>query len=168
MTSKLVIVESPTKAKTIQKFLSSDFKVESSYGHIRDLPKSKMGIDIEHEFTPQYIIPTKNKKRVTELKKLSKKAEEVYFATDEDREGEAISWHLKYALEVPDEKSHRIVFHEVTKSAINAALEHPRAIDNSLVDAQRFGDVRIAKIEGQSLLINLCSERRMDPQRLEL
>jgi len=134
---KLVIVESPTKAKTIQKFLSSDYKVESSYGHIRDLPKSKMGIDIEHDFAPQYVIPTKNRKRVTELKKLSKKAQEVYFATDEDREGEAISWHLKHALEVPDEKSKRIVFHEVTKSAIANALEHPRTIDINLVDAQQ-------------------------------
>lgn len=134
---KLVIVESPTKAKTIQKFLSGDYKVESSYGHIRDLPKSKMGIDIEHGFIPQYVIPTRNRKRVTELKKLASKSSEVYFATDEDREGEAISWHLKHALDVPDEKTKRIVFHEVTKSAIQHAIENPRDIDIHLVDAQQ-------------------------------
>ncbi len=133
----LVIVESPTKAKTIGKFLGKDFVVESSFGHIRDLPKKEMGVDIEHDFAPTYVIPRDNTKRVTGLKKLAKNAEHVYFATDEDREGEAIAWHLKEALGVPESKSIRIAFHEITESAVRDALEHPRSIDLSLVDAQQ-------------------------------
>lgn len=135
--SKLVIVESPTKARTISKFLGKEFKIESSYGHIRDLPKSKMGIDIEHDFAPDYVIPPEAKKRVAELKKLAKTAPEVILATDEDREGEAISWHLVQALNLPVEKTERIVFHEITKTAIEEALKHPRKIDGNLVDAQQ-------------------------------
>lgn len=134
---KLLIVESPTKAKTIQKFLSHDFKVESSYGHVRDLPRSKMGIDIENDFTPKYVVPLKSKKRVNELKKLAKNAEQVLFATDEDREGEAISWHLQQLLDIPDDKAQRIVFHEITEGAIKNALSHPRPLDTNLVDAQQ-------------------------------
>lgn len=137
MTKKLVIVESPTKAKTISKFLSDDFKIESSYGHIRDLPKSKMGIDIESNFEPTYIIPTKSRKRVNELKKEAKDADEIILATDEDREGEAIAWHLTYALDIPVEKAKRIVFHEITKSAIEKALKNPRKINTKLVDSQQ-------------------------------
>lgn len=133
----LVIVESPTKARTISKFLGSDFRVESSFGHIRDLPKSKMGVDIEHDFAPQYIVPLKNKKRVTLLKKMAHDASEVYFATDEDREGEAISWHLCELLDVSPQKAKRIVFHEITESAIKNALSHPRSINGNLVDAQQ-------------------------------
>lgn len=134
----LVIVESPTKAKTIAKFLDKSFRVESSYGHIRDLPKSKLGIDVENEFTPQYIIPRNSRKRVTELKKAAAKADKVILATDADREGEAIAWHLAQALELTDpEKTERIVFHEITKGAIEEALTHPRAMDLSLVDAQQ-------------------------------
>ena len=134
---KLVIVESPTKAKTISKFLGKDFKVESSYGHIRDLPKSKMGIDTEHNFEPSYVIPTKSRKRVNELKKEAAKADEVILASDEDREGEAIAWHLTHAMELKPEKTKRIVFHEITKPAIEKALENPRQIDINLVDAQQ-------------------------------
>lgn len=134
---KLVIVESPTKAKTISKFLGKDFDVKSSFGHIRDLPKKEMGIDIEHDFEPKYIIPTKAKTRVSELKKLAKKADDVILATDEDREGEAISWHLVSALGLDPEKSKRIVFHEITKTAIEKALESPRNLDLNLVDAQQ-------------------------------
>jgi len=134
---KLVIVESPTKAKTIAKFLGKSFTVESSFGHIRDLPKSKLGIDVEHDFTPQYIIPTKAKKTVTKLKKLAEKATEIILASDEDREGEAIAWHLAEALKIPADKISRIVFHEITKEAIEKALEQPRTIDNKLVDAQQ-------------------------------
>lgn len=134
---KLVIVESPTKAKTISKFLGSDYQVESSFGHVRDLPKSKMGVDIEHDFTPQYIVPLKSKKRVTLLKKMAHDASEVYFATDEDREGEAISWHLCELLDVSPQKAKRIVFHEITESAIKEALAHPRTINGHLVDAQQ-------------------------------
>ena len=105
---KLVIVESPTKARTISQFLGSDFHVVSSYGHVRDLPKSKLGVDVEHDFTPQYVIPTKVRKRVNELKKDAQKAESVVLATDEDREGEAIAWHLVHALDLEGKiKNHR-------------------------------------------------------------
>lgn len=134
---KLVIVESPTKAKTISKFLGKNFTVKSSYGHVRDLPVKEMGIDIEHDFTPNYIIPSKAADRVAELKKLSDKAEGVILATDEDREGEAISWHLLEALDLKKDKIQRIAFHEITKAAIEKALENPRQIDENLVDAQQ-------------------------------
>jgi len=132
---KLIIVESPTKAKTISQFLGKDFKVESSYGHIRDLPKSTLGIDIENDFQPTYIIPTKSRKTINELKKASEKAEDVILATDEDREGESISWHLASILNLRNPK--RIVFHEITKKAIEEALKKPRKIDINLVDAQQ-------------------------------
>lgn len=135
--TKLVIVESPTKAKTISKFLNKEFKVESSFGHIRDLPKSKLGVDVENNFEPDYTIPTKNKKRVKELQTLAKKAEEIYFATDEDREGEAISWHLAQIFKTPINQTKRITFHEITEEAIKEALSHPRTIDMNLVDAQQ-------------------------------
>ncbi len=134
---KLVIVESPTKAKTIAKFLPASYKVESSYGHVRDLPKSKLGIEVENGFEPQYIIPKKAQKRVTELKKLAAAADEVVLATDEDREGEAIAWHLTQALGLSEKPSERIVFHEITKSAIESALKQPRKLDLHLVDAQQ-------------------------------
>ena len=135
----LVIVESPTKAKTISKFLGKDFVVESSYGHIRDLPKSKTGIDVKHNFEPTYVIPKKAELVVENLAKLAKKATRVILATDEDREGEAIAWHLLAALglEKKQEKTERIAFHEITKEAILEALEHPRKIDLNLVDAQQ-------------------------------
>jgi len=135
--SKLVIVESPTKARTIKGFLGKDFKVESSFGHVRDLPKSKLGVDIDNNFEPTYVTPAKAKTVATKLKKLAKTASLVYFATDEDREGEAISWHLEHLLDVPKAKQKRIVFHEITKKAITAALEHPRDLDMHLVDAQQ-------------------------------
>ncbi|MFH1536953.1 MAG: type I DNA topoisomerase, partial [Patescibacteria group bacterium] len=137
MSKTLVIVESPTKAKTITKFLGSEYKIESSFGHVRDLPKSKMGIDTEKNFEPTYVIPTKARKRVNELKKLAKNTDKVLFATDEDREGEAISWHLAHILDIPVKDTKRIVFHEITKSAINTALENPRPIDMNLVNAQQ-------------------------------
>jgi DNA topoisomerase-1 len=142
MSKTLVIVESPTKAKTITRFLDGKYKVEASFGHIRDLPTSKMGIDIEHDFEPTYLVPAKAKKRVAELKKLAKDAPEVILATDEDREGEAIAWHLLHALELNKGKKKdivikRIAFHEITKSAIEHALESPRELDINLVDAQQ-------------------------------
>jgi len=133
----LIIVESPTKAKTIAKFLGSDYKVESSFGHIKDLPKSEMGIDIEHGFEPKYIIPTKARKLVTSLKSLAKKSDEVILASDEDREGEAIAWHLAKALGLDETKTKRIVFHEITKDAILEAMKHPRNINQDMVDAQQ-------------------------------
>lgn len=137
MSKNLVIVESPTKAKTIKRFLGKDFNVQSSYGHIRDLPKSKIGIDVEKDFEPTYEIPVKAKKNVTKLKKLAKDAETIYLATDEDREGEAISWHLINALDVKESTTKRIVFHEITKGAIQHAVENPRKLDQHLVDAQQ-------------------------------
>lgn len=133
----LIIVESPTKAKTIQKFLGPEYKVLSSYGHIRDLPKSKLGIDIENDFKPQYVIPTKARKNLNILKKEAEKADLVILATDEDREGEAIAWHLIYALKLKDKKYQRIAFHEITKPAIKKALENPRDINIDLVDSQQ-------------------------------
>ena len=133
---KLVIVESPTKARTISDFLdSSEYQIESSYGHVRDLPRSKLGIDIANNFEPAYIIPVKARKRVGELKKLAAKATEVILASDEDREGEAIAWHIANILDVKDAK--RIVFHEITKTAINEALGNPRKIEMNMVDAQQ-------------------------------
>ena len=133
----LVIVESPTKAKTISRFLGSDFHIASSFGHIRDLPKSKMGIDLEKDFQPKYVIPDKSRKTVNDLKKLAKNSSNIYFATDEDREGEAIAWHLTEILKSKPDKIKRITFHEITKEAIEEALKNPRGIDNCLVDAQQ-------------------------------
>ncbi len=133
----LIIVESPTKAKTIAKFIGNNYKVESSFGHIRDLPKNEMGIDIQNNFKPKYIIPRESKKIVSLLKKEFQKAQKVILATDEDREGEAIAWHLTEALGLDKEKTDRIVFHEITKGAILKALSSPRKIDMNLVNAQQ-------------------------------
>jgi len=131
----LVIVESPTKAKTIQKFLGSNFIIKSSFGHVRDLPRRELGVDVEKGFKPKYVIPPKAKKVIAELKKDMAKVENTILATDEDREGEAIAWHLQEALKLKNPE--RIVFHEITKSAIEKALESPRQIDMNLVDAQQ-------------------------------
>lgn len=137
MKKNLVIVESPSKAKTIEKFLGEDYHVMSSYGHIRDLKKKDFGIDIENNFEPIYEIPTDKKKIVTELNAAAKKADTVWLASDEDREGEAISWHLFEVLELQEENTKRIVFHEITKPAIQEAIKNPRKIDKNLVDAQQ-------------------------------
>ncbi|NDV65677.1 type I DNA topoisomerase [Bacteroides sp. 224] len=137
MQKNLVIVESPAKAKTIEKFLGKDYKVLSSYGHIRDLKKKNFSIDVENDFTPQYEIPAEKKKLVAELKAEAKDAEMVWLASDEDREGEAISWHLSEVLNLDPTKTKRIVFHEITKTAIQKAIENPRSIDINLVNAQQ-------------------------------
>lgn len=137
MQKNLVIVESPAKAKTIEKFLGKDYKVLSSYGHIRDLKKKDFGIDIENNFAPHYEIPSDKKKLVAELKEEAKNADVVWLASDEDREGEAISWHLAEVLKLDPAKTKRIVFHEITKSAIQKAIENPRHIDLNLVNAQQ-------------------------------
>ena len=137
MEKNLVIVESPAKAKTIEKFLGKDFQVMSSYGHIRDLKKKDFSIDVENNFEPIYEVPTDKKKVVTELKAASKKADIVWIASDEDREGEAIAWHLFEALDLKEENTKRIVFHEITKNAIQDAIKNPRKIDQNLVDAQQ-------------------------------
>ncbi|GAB4489347.1 MAG: type I DNA topoisomerase [Raineya sp.] len=133
----LVIVESPAKAKTIEKYLGKDFTVRSSYGHIRDLPEKGIGIDISKQFTPTYEVSTDKLSLVKELKKMAKEAEVVWLATDDDREGEAISWHLKEALDLKDAKVKRIVFREITKNAILNAIQNPRSIDIDLVNAQQ-------------------------------
>lgn len=137
MTKNLVIVESPAKAKTIEGFLGKDFTVKSSFGHIRDLPEKNLSVDIENGFEPEYVIPEDKKKVVNELKKLAKDAELIWLASDEDREGEAISWHLSEALNLKKEKVKRIVFHEITKSAIEKAIANPRQVNMNLVDAQQ-------------------------------
>ncbi|HRY33314.1 MAG TPA: type I DNA topoisomerase [Bacteroidales bacterium] len=137
MLKNLVIVESPAKARTIEGFLGKDFLVKSSFGHVRDLSKKALGVDIEKGFLPLYEISSDKKKVVTDLRKLSKDAETVWLATDEDREGEAISWHLAETLDLEEKKIRRIVFHEITKNAILSAIEHPRSIDRNLVMAQQ-------------------------------
>ncbi|MFA5211300.1 MAG: type I DNA topoisomerase [Patescibacteria group bacterium] len=135
---KLIIVESPTKAKTISKFLGNSYIVESSFGHLRDLPKSRMGINIEDgSFEPEYINSRDRSAQIKKLKELAKKSSEIIFATDEDREGEAISWHLAHIFNVEPKEAKRIVFHEITKHAIEEALKNPRGIDQQLVDAQQ-------------------------------
>ena len=136
MQDNLVIVESPAKAKTIEKFLGKDYIVRSSFGHIRDLSKKDLGIDMEHGFSPVYEIPGDKKKLVAELTKLAKE-KTVWLASDEDREGEAIAWHLTEVLGLPVESTKRIVFHEITKRAILEAIEKPRTVDMNLVNAQQ-------------------------------
>jgi DNA topoisomerase I len=137
MAKNLLIVESPAKAKTIEKILGSDFQVKSCFGHIRDLEKAGMGIDVEKNFKPRYIVPEEKEKVVNELKNLANKSKEVWLATDEDREGEAISWHLCEVLGLDPKKTKRIVFHEITKPAIKEAVDNPRKLDMNLVNAQQ-------------------------------
>lgn len=137
MAKNLVIVESPAKAKTIEKFLGKDYQVESSFGHIADLPSKEIGVDVENNFKPKYEVSTDKKAVVKKLKDLAKKADLVWLASDEDREGEAIAWHLAEELNLKDENTRRIVFHEITKTAINKAIDNPRKIDYNLVNAQQ-------------------------------
>ena len=137
MPKNLLIVESPAKAKTIEKILGKDFEVKSCYGHIRDLEKAGMGIDLEKNYKPRYIVPEDKQKVVKDLKALSKKSNEVWLATDEDREGEAISWHLCEVLGLDPKTTKRIVFHEITKPAIQSAVQNPRRVDMNLVNAQQ-------------------------------
>ena len=137
MTMNLVIVESPTKSKTIEKFLGKNYKVTASMGHLRDLPKSTFGVDVEHDFEPKYINIRGKGDLIKELKTLAKKADKVYLATDPDREGEAISWHLAHILDLEDQKSCRIEFHEITNTAVKDAIKHPRSIDMDMVNAQQ-------------------------------
>lgn len=137
MIDKLVIVESPAKANTIKKFLGGKSKVVASMGHIRDLPKSKMGIDIEHDFEPQYINIRGKAPLINSLKKEAKNAKKVYLATDPDREGEAIAWHLAYLLGIEQDSICRVTFNEITKEAVKTAIQNPRKIDLNLTDAQQ-------------------------------
>ncbi|HLS31817.1 MAG TPA: type I DNA topoisomerase [Flavobacteriaceae bacterium] len=137
MAENLVIVESPAKARTIERFLGKDYTVKSSFGHVADLPTKELGVDVDKDFKPKYQVSSDKKKIVSELKKLANKSKTVWLASDEDREGEAIAWHLTEALDLKDEKTRRIVFHEITKPAIQKAIENPRKIDQNLVDAQQ-------------------------------
>ena len=133
----LIIVESPTKAKTIKKFLKGDYETISSYGHIRNLPKSSIGVDIENDFEPKYVTIPGSGKNLAKIKNLAKKSDTIFLATDPDREGEAISWHLLEALKIPKEKTKRIAFHEITEEAVKESLANPREIDMNLVNAQQ-------------------------------
>ena len=137
MSKNLVIVESPAKAKTIERFLGKDFKVSSCFGHIVDLPSKELGVNIDNDFKPKYIVNDDKKKIVNELKKLVKDVDVVWLASDEDREGEAIAWHLFKTLNLNIKKTKRIVFHEITKKAILTAIENPREINLNLVNAQQ-------------------------------
>ncbi|MGN1106219.1 MAG: DNA topoisomerase, partial [Huintestinicola sp.] len=135
--SNLVIVESPSKAKTVQKYLGQGFEVAASMGHVRDLPKSKLGVDIENDFEPVYV-PMKDKEDViSDLKKAAKKADKVYLAGDPDREGEAISWHLAQLLDIPMDAPVRVTFNEITKTGVQNGMANPRSIDLDLVNAQQ-------------------------------
>src|SRR3970040_404368 len=137
MAKALVVVESPAKAKTINKYLGKDFKVVASMGHVRDLPKSKLGVDVEHGFAADYEVIPSRKKVVKELRDAAKGASEIYIATDPDREGEAIGWHLAEELGTRKTKIHRLMFNEITKKGVLRALEHPGEIDQRMVDAQQ-------------------------------
>ncbi|WP_299521329.1 type I DNA topoisomerase [Winogradskyella sp.] len=186
MPKNLVIVESPAKAKTIEKFLGKDYKVESSFGHISDLPSKELGVDVDGDFEPKYRVSKEKRDVVKKLKELAKKAEIVWLASDEDREGEAIAWHLAEALGLDKEKTKRIVFHEITKSAIKKAIENPRSIDYNLVDAQQarrvldrivgyeLSPVLWRKVKGglsagrvQSVSVRLIVERERDIQNFK-
>ncbi|MDE3078108.1 MAG: toprim domain-containing protein, partial [Chloroflexota bacterium] len=133
----LVVVESPTKARTLEKFLGRDYQVRASLGHVRDLPKSSLGVDVDNDFVPRYLIPQDKKKVVKDLKDLASSAREVYIATDPDREGEAIAWHLANAMGLDGKPLRRIEFHEITEGAIKEAIARPRQIDMDLVNAQQ-------------------------------
>ena len=137
MPNKLIIVESPAKANTIKKFLGGNYKVMASMGHIRDLPKSKLGVDIEHDFEPEYINIRGKGDLIKSLKKEAKNASKVYLATDPDREGEAIAWHLSHILEIPQDAVCRVTFNEITKETVQKSIKEPRKIDMNLTDAQQ-------------------------------
>src|SRR5688572_19752636 len=141
MTKNLVIVESPAKARTIERYLGPGYRVLASYGHVRDLPenpgKNKLGVDVEHGFTPEYVISDDRRKHVAAIEKAARTSDAVYLATDLDREGEAIAWHVAEAAGVPAEKTRRVTFSEITEDAIQEAFRHPRDIDTNLVDAQQ-------------------------------
>ncbi|PTJ52486.1 DNA topoisomerase I, partial [Mammaliicoccus sciuri] len=137
MAENLVIVESPAKAKTIEKYLGKKYKVVASMGHVRDLPRSQMGVDVENNYEPRYITIRGKGPVVKDLKRYAKKAKNVYLASDPDREGEAIAWHLAHILDIDENKKSRVVFNEITKDAVKDSFKHPREIEHELVDAQQ-------------------------------
>ena len=134
---RLVIVESPAKARTLSGILGSEYDIRASIGHVRDLPKTRLGVDVEQGFAPRYLVPKEKRAVVDEIRKAADSADEIYLATDPDREGEAISWHLVEAAELGDRPHQRVVFHEITPEAVRDAFRHPRQIDYRLVDAQQ-------------------------------
>ena len=148
MADKLIIVESPAKANTIKKFLGGNVKVVASMGHIRDLPKSKLGVNIENDFEPEYINIRGKGDLIKSLKKEAAKAKKVYLATDPDREGEAIAWHLAHILDLDEKSTNRVTFNEITKNAVQEAIKNPRTLDKNLIDAQQARRVldRIVRI----------------------
>lgn len=158
MAKNLVIVESPAKAKTIKKFLGTGYEVMASNGHVRDLPKSQMGIDIENDFEPRYITIRGKGELLAELRKAVKKADKIYLATDPDREGEAISYHLSIALKLDNKKYKRITFNEITKNAVKSSLKEAREIDMNLVDSQQAR--RVFLTEWLVIQSARCSGRR--------
>ena len=160
--SNLVIVESPAKAKTIKKYLGSGYEVVASMGHIRDLPKSKIGVDIEHGFKPDYIEMKDKKELISSLTKQAKKSDKVYLATDPDREGEAISWHLAYILGLDLNDQNRVTFNEITKSGVKNGMEHPRTINIDLVNAQQARRI-LDRIVGYKLSPFLWKKRSTGP-----
>ncbi len=180
---KLIIVESPTKARTLTRFLGKDYRIEASMGHVRDLPKSALGVDVDHDFIPSYIIPRDKTKQVNFLKDIASKAEEVILATDPDREGEAIAFHIAAILNEQGEKKakskkkvstepvhfRRIAFHEITESAIKEALNHPREVDMQLVDAQQARRVldRLVGYTLSPLLWKKLSKRWLSAGRVQ-
>src|ERR1041385_3114260 len=165
----LMIVESPAKAKTLEKFLEKNYLVKSSYGHIRDLPTGDFGVDVKKGYKPKYVISPDKEQVVKELKKLAKDAPEVWLATDEDREGEAISWHLCYALDLDPKETKRIVFHEITKPAILDAVKNPRKIDINLVNAQQARRVvdRLVGYELSPILWRKISGKKLSAGRVQ-
>ncbi len=167
MANSLVIVESPAKVKTIKKFLGSTYEVDASNGHVRDLPKSQLGIDVENDYEPKYITIRGKGDILAKLRKEVKKADKIYLATDPDREGEAISWHLMKALkldEVKDKKVYRISFNEITKNAVKASLKAPRDIDMNLVDAQQTRRI-LDRIVGYKISPILWEKVKTRPER---
>ena len=146
----LVIVESPAKSKTIKKILGDGFQIEASFGHVRNLPDNTLGFDVEHDFQPTYVIIPEKKKVVTKLNDLAKRSDKIYLASDPDREGEAIAWHVRELLQVPDDKVFRIEFNEITPKAVKYAVEHSRQIDMDKVKAQQTRQI-LDKLVGYKL-----------------
>src|SRR5437879_2641037 len=170
MAKNLVIVESPTKAKTVGRFLGRDYSVEASIGHVRDLPANRLGVDIANGFIPRYVVPAKKKDVVKRLKVMAREAQDVYLATDPDREGEAISWHLAEALNLKDpSRVHRVEFHEITKDAIARAFATPREINRGLVEAQQARRIldRLVGYSLSPLLRRKISKRGLSAGRVQ-
>jgi DNA topoisomerase-1 len=159
MAKYLVIVESPAKVKTIKKFLGANYEVEASNGHVRDFPKSQFGIDVENDFEPKYITIRGKGELLAKLRKAAKKADKIYLATDPDREGEAISWHLMQALKEDPDKMHRITFNEITKTAVKDSLKHARGLNMNLVDAQQKNAGPYGGLYHQSASLGESKER---------